>query len=62
MYVVESLWRYGAERGRTWPNLSPQPYPQEQNSELQAKYQKLLVRSPGRWDRMGGLWTGDSML
>lgn len=44
----------GQRRGHTWSNLSPRPYPQEQNSELQAKYQKLLVRNPGRRGRMGG--------
>lgn len=51
---------WGGE-GHTWSNFIPWLYPQEQNSELQAKYQKLLVRSPGGWgvgvgeDRGGGL-------
>ena len=47
------------QRGEhTWSNLSPRLCPQEQNSELQAKYQKLLVRRPGRQDGTGGYGLG----
>lgn len=35
------------------PNPGPLLRPQEPNSELQAKYQKLLVRCPGEQDERG---------
>lgn len=54
--VVLGAWPRGERGSHLQPRLDPCPWlcPQEQNSELQAKYQKLLVRSPpGEWDGRG---------
>lgn len=54
--VVLGAWPLGERGSHLQPCLDPCPWlcPQEQNSELQAKYQKLLVRSPaGKWGRRG---------
>ena len=57
--VEGTLGRRGCCLQPPHPNPCPRPHPQEQNGELQAKYQKLLVRRPQDRDGRGweaGLW------